>query len=148
MVNLALLFRLRCARRLKGCGHVDNASAVPTCPQPQQQTQKHINAGSRNKRSLAARIPGKHVKPPTDSAEEAFFLRTQKNRSAIGTIPERIARASAAAYPCEFAKATFTAARSNKSPAPHQPVEGYDGHPGAAVLQQSGQAGPWRRAGH
>ena len=71
MVNLALLFRLRCARWLKGCGHVDNASALPTCPQPQQQTQKPINAGSRNKRSLAARIPGKHVKPPTDFAEEA-----------------------------------------------------------------------------
>jgi hypothetical protein len=74
MVSFALLFRPRCARRLQGCGHVDNASALPTCPQPQQQTQKPINAGSRNKRSLAARISGKHVKPPTDSAEEAFLI--------------------------------------------------------------------------
>jgi hypothetical protein len=72
VVSFALLFRPRCVRRLKGCGHVDNTSALPTCPQPQQQTQKLINAGSRNKRSLAARMPGKHVKPPTDSAEEAI----------------------------------------------------------------------------
>ena len=71
MVSFALLLRPRFARRLKGCGHVDNASALPTCPQPQQQTQKPINAGSRNKRSLAARIPGNHVRPPTNSAEEA-----------------------------------------------------------------------------
>ena len=72
MVSFALLFRPRFARRLNGYGHVDNVSALPTCPQPQQQTQKPINAGSRNKRSLAARIPGNHVKPPTDSAEEAY----------------------------------------------------------------------------
>jgi len=45
------------------------------------------------------------------------FLRAEKNRPAIGTIPERIARAPAVAYPCEFAKPTFAAARANKSPA-------------------------------
>src|SRR6516164_9146446 len=30
----------RGASRLSGCGHVDNARALPTCPQPQQQIQK------------------------------------------------------------------------------------------------------------
>jgi hypothetical protein len=35
----------------------------------------------------------------------------------MGAIPERIARVPAAAYPCEFASAPFTAARTDKSPA-------------------------------
>ena len=77
MVSFALLFRPRGARRLKGCGHVDNGSALPTCPQPQQQSPKPINAGSRYKRSLAACIPGNHIKPPTDSAEEAIYIRVE-----------------------------------------------------------------------
>ena len=71
MVGFALLFRPRCAGRLKGCGHVDNASALPTCPQPQQQTQKPIDAGSRNKRSLAAPYTRKTRQTTHRSAEEA-----------------------------------------------------------------------------
>lgn len=38
------------ARRLNGCGHVDNANALPTCPQPQQQTQKLVTARPRSKK--------------------------------------------------------------------------------------------------
>jgi hypothetical protein len=85
MVSFALLFRPRFARRLNGYGHVDNVSALATCPQPQQQTQKPINAESRNKRSLAAHIPGNHVKPPTDSAEEAIFLKCRPRTSNLTT---------------------------------------------------------------
>jgi hypothetical protein len=36
----------------------------------------------------------------------------------------------------------FYCRTNDKSPAPQQPVEGYHGRPKAAVLQQSGQAGP------
>src|SRR6516162_6672445 len=47
----------RGASRLSGCGHVDNARALPTCPQPQQQIQKSNHQP--------------RTKSPTDSPEEA-----------------------------------------------------------------------------
>ena len=47
----------RGASRLPGCGHVDNARALPTCPQPQQQIQKSNHQP--------------RTKSPTDSPEEA-----------------------------------------------------------------------------
>ena len=45
------------ASRLSGYGHVDNARALPTCPQPQQQIQKSNHQP--------------RTKSPTDSPEEA-----------------------------------------------------------------------------
>ena len=45
------------ASRLSGCGHVDNARALPTCPQPQQQIQKSNHQP--------------RTKSPTDSPDEA-----------------------------------------------------------------------------
>src|SRR6202158_2387279 len=52
----------RGANRLSGYGHVDNARALPTCPQPQQQIQKP------NQDSIRQGL----LKSPIDSPEEAF----------------------------------------------------------------------------
>src|SRR5215471_3631940 len=56
------------ASRLSGYGHVDNARALPTCPQPQQQIQKSNHQP--------------RTKSPTDSPEEAIFsMRTLRAKS-------------------------------------------------------------------
>src|SRR5450631_3934314 len=52
------------ANRLSGYGHVDNARALPTCPQPQQQTQK----------AKPRLNQPRTTKSPTDSPEEAEYL--------------------------------------------------------------------------
>ena len=73
-------------RRLTDCGYVDNASALPTYPQPQQQQKKEqlilffqesdrINI---HPNSAAQGGSEKDVKSPTDSAEEAV-LREERN---------------------------------------------------------------------
>src|SRR6516164_9410942 len=53
--------------RLSGCGHVDNARALPTCPQPQQQIQK-----SNHSRGLNAHRFSRGGNFPTGTIEKKY----------------------------------------------------------------------------